>query len=168
MKVSEVMTTGIDLVDPSTSVKDAATQMAELDVGAIMVGSADSIEGVLTDRDILVRVVVEGRNPGDVALRDVMSPEVTVCRAEDTIEAAFAQMREGQFRRMPVIDETGKPIGVVTLSDLARHVESPEKLAESLREISEPHRNRKDPADAEDKKPDAAEDAEPSDALATA
>ena len=52
-------------------------------------------------------------------------------------------MREGQFRRMPVLDEAGKPLGVVTLGDLAKHVESPEKMAEKLREISEPHRSRK-------------------------
>jgi CBS-domain-containing membrane protein len=61
------------------------------------------------------------------------------------VEEAFAAMREGQFRRMPVLDDDGKPIGVVTLSDLAKNVESPEKLTETLREISEPHRNRKAP-----------------------
>jgi CBS domain-containing protein len=159
MKVADVMTPGIDIVDPSASVQAAATQMAELDVGAVMIGTAEAVEGILTDRDILVRVVVEGRNPGEVTVSDVMTPEVTVCRAEDTIEDAFAQMREGQFRRMPVIDENGKPIGVVALSDLAKNVESPEKLAETLREISEPHRSRKDPAEAAESEPAASGEA---------
>jgi CBS domain-containing protein len=155
MKIADVMTAGVDILDPSTSVKDAATKMAELDIGAVMIGTPEAIEGILTDRDIIVRIVVEGRNSADVPVSEVMTPDVTVCRAEDTIESAFAQMREGQFRRMPVIDENGKPIGVVTLSDLAKNVESPEGLTETLREISEPHRNRKELAEASAAEPGA-------------
>jgi CBS domain-containing protein len=145
MKVSDVMTRTVDFLDPGETVQSAATRMAELDVGAILIGSADAIEGILTDRDIIVRVVVEGRHPAEVLARDVMTPDVVACRAADSVEEAFAAMREGQFRRMPVLDDDGKPIGVVTLSDLAKNVESPEKLTETLREISEPHRNRKAP-----------------------
>ena len=145
MKVAEVMTRAVDLLDPSTSVKDAATHMAELDVGAVLVGTTETIEGILTDRDIIVRVVVEGLHPAEVTVRDVMTTEVIGCRADEDIEQAFAAMREGQFRRMPVLDEDGKPIGVVTLGDVAKHVESPERMAEKLREISEPHRSREAP-----------------------
>ena len=145
MKVAEVMTPAVDFVDTSANVQTAATRMAELDVGAVLVGSADAIEGILTDRDIIVRVVVEGLHPSEVAVRDVMTREVIGCKADEAIETAFAAMREGQFRRMPVFDEGGKPVGVVTLGDLAKNVESPEKLAETLRGISEPHRSRKAP-----------------------
>ena len=77
------------------------------------------------------------------------------CRADDPIEAAFSAMREGQFRRMPVMDESGAPVGVVTLSDLAKNVEDPAKLAQTLREISEPHRSRKAPAEDAAKDGDA-------------
>jgi CBS domain-containing protein len=143
MKVGDVMARGVDLVDPSATVQVAATQMAELDVGAILIGNAERIEGILTDRDIIVRVVVEGSSPANVQARDVMTPDVVTCRAEDTIEAAFSAMRQGQFRRMPVLDEAGKPVGVVALSDLAKHIEGPEKLAATLRDISDPHRSRK-------------------------
>lgn len=143
MKVADVMSRGLDLIDPSANVQSAATQMAELDVGAVLIGSADEISGVLTDRDIIVRIVVEGLHPGEIAVRDIMTAPVVACRADDSVETAFTAMREGQFRRMPVLDEAGKPVGVVTLSDLARNVESPEKLTETLREISEPHRRRK-------------------------
>ena len=73
MKVAEVMTRAVDLVDPSATVQDAATHMAELDVGAVLVGTRRAIEGILTDRDIIVRVVVEGRHPA----------EVTVARRDD-------------------------------------------------------------------------------------
>ena len=147
MKVAEVMTRAVDLVEPSATVQAAATQMAELDIGAVLVGTTEAIEGILTDRDIIVRVVVEGRHPAEVTVREVMTPEVVGCGADDEIEQAFAAMREGQFRRMPVLGEDAKPIGVVTLGDLAKHVESPEKVAEDLRQISEPHRSREAPED---------------------
>lgn len=143
MKVSEVMSRAVDPVDPSATVQDAATQMAELDVGAVVIGSADKIEGILTDRDIILRVVVDGRNPAEVLVRDVMSATVFSCAASDPIEAVFAQMREKQIRRMPVYDEEGAAIGIVTLSDLSKNIESPEQITEALRDISEPHRTRK-------------------------
>lgn len=91
--------------------------MAELDVGAVLVGTADAIEGILTDRDSIVRVVEEGRHPSEVAVSEVMTSGVVGCGAGDEIESAFAAMREGQFRRMPVLGEDGKPIGIVTSGD---------------------------------------------------
>jgi CBS domain-containing protein len=142
-KVSEVMSRGLDPIDPSASVQEAARQMAELDVGALVAGTPEKLEGVLTDRDIILRVVVDGRSSADVAVRDVMSANIFACRADDPVEAAFAEMRERQIRRMPVYDEAGKAIGIVTLSDLAKAVTSVEQMTEALRDISEPHRSRK-------------------------
>jgi CBS domain-containing protein len=143
-KASEVMTHGVDPVDPAATVQEAATRMAELDVGAVFVGKGDALVGVLTDRDILVRLVVEGRSPVDVKVAEIMSAAVYSCGLDDPVEAVFAEMRQRQIRRMPVTDTAGKPVGVVTLGDLAKAVESPELLKESLREISEPHRSRKE------------------------
>ncbi len=142
MKVADVMTRGIDFVDPSVTVQAAATQMAELDVGAVVIGGDKGVVGILTDRDILLRVVVEGRNPAYVTVAEVMTCDVVGCKAEDPIQVAFAAMREGQFRRLPVFGENEEPLGVVTLGDLSKHVESPENLTETLRELSEPHRRR--------------------------
>jgi CBS domain-containing protein len=155
-KVSEVMTRGIDPVDPGASVQEAAVQMAELDVGAVLVGTSDGLEGVLTDRDIIVRVVVEGTDPAAVQVRDVMSPTIFSCQEEDTVESAFAEMRERQVRRLPVLGQDGKPVGIVTMSDLAKVVESPERMQEALRELSEPHRNRKQPEEGEEEAPASA------------
>jgi CBS domain-containing protein len=149
MKVSEVMSRAVDPVDPSATVQEAATQMAELDVGAVVIGAAEKIEGILTDRDIILRVVVDGRNPAEVLARDVMSATVFGCAADDPIEAVFAQMREKQIRRMPVYDEAGTAVGIVTLSDLSKNIEGPEQITEALRDFSEPHRSRKI-ADGED------------------
>ena len=149
MKVAEVMSRGVDPVDPSATVQEAATRMAEMDVGAVMVGTPERLEGVLTDRDIILRVVVDGRSPADLTVREVMSSRVFACKPDDAVESAFAEMRERQIRRMPVIDEAGRPTGVVTLGDLSKAIESPEQLTETLREISEPHRAKKVAQDGE-------------------
>ncbi|MDQ3559838.1 MAG: CBS domain-containing protein [Pseudomonadota bacterium] len=150
MKVAEMMTRGVDPIDPSATVQEGAVQMAELDVGAVLVGTVEALEGILTDRDIIMRVVVDGRNPAEILVRDVMSATIFSCGEDDPVEAAFAQMRERQIRRMPVIDASGRAVGIVTLGDLAKVVSGPEQLAETLRDISEPHRNRKPAEDETD------------------
>ena len=150
MTVAEVMSRGLDPVDPDATVQEAATQMAELDVGAVVIGTADEIAGILTDRDIILRLVVDGKNPAEVAVRDVMSATVYSCAADDIVESVLNEMRERQIRRMPVFDENRRPVGIVTLSDLAKAVDSPEQIKETLRDIAEPHRIRKaaEPAEA--------------------
>jgi CBS domain-containing protein len=150
MKVADVMTRGVDPVDPTATVQQAATQMAELDVGAVLIGSEERLEGVLTDRDIILRVVVDARHPEEVIVRDVMSSTVFSCRPDDPVETAFAEMRQRQIRRMPVLDDDGRPLGVVTLSDLSKAISGPEQVQEALRDISEPHRARR----SDDARPD--------------
>ena len=145
MKVAEVMTRGIDPIDPAATVQEAATQMAELDVGAVVVGTENEIAGILTDRDIILRVVVDGRNPAEVNVREVMSSTVFACTADDIVESVIAEMRERQIRRMPVYGEDNRPVGIVVLSDLAKAIESPEKIHEALSDITEPHRIRNAP-----------------------
>lgn len=117
--------------------------MAELDVGALVIGTAQELAGILTDRDIILRVVVDGRSSADVTVAEVMSSTVFSCAADDLVESALGQMREKQIRRMPVYDEHGLPIGIVTLSDLAKAVDSPEQIKEIVRDLTDPHRVRK-------------------------
>ena len=140
MKVAEVMSRGIEPIAASASVQEAAMQMAEYDVGAVLIGTKEALEGILTDRDIILRLVVDGRNPAEVPVKEVMSSTLFTCREDETLDAAFAQMRERQIRRMPVCDTAGRPVGVVTLGDLAKFVESDAAAGEALREVSEPHR----------------------------
>jgi CBS domain-containing protein len=145
MRVAEVMSRGVDTVAPTATVQDAATQMAEFDVGAVLVGEEDALVGIVTDRDIILRVVVEGRHPAKVRVKDIMSRSLFTCNEDDSIESVIAEMRERQIRRMPVLDEAGKTIGIVTLSDLAKAITGPEQIQEAIREISEPHRSREAP-----------------------
>jgi CBS domain-containing protein len=143
MKVGDVMTTGVELVSPEATIQEAAVCMAELDVGAILVGADGKVEGVLTDRDVLLRVVVAGSDPKSVRVRDVMSSErLFTCRDDDGIEAAFHKMSEHQVRRLPVYDQEGRLKGIVTLGDLTRMEHDPGQALEALRMIAEPHRSK--------------------------
>jgi CBS domain-containing protein len=143
MRVAEVMSRGVDAIDPAATVQQAAEQMGELDVGAVFVGTDGALQGVLTDRDIILRLVIEGRHPAEVPVSAVMSAQLFACREDDNIETVLGEMRERQVRRMPVLAEDGRPVGVVTLSDIAKAVGGPEQAMETLREIFEPRRERR-------------------------
>jgi CBS domain-containing protein len=146
MKVRDVMQKGIDPIAPDATVTEAALRMAELDRGAVVVGTKDALAGILTDRDIILRVVALGRNPSEVTVAEVMSSTLFTCRDDDTLEHAFQEMRERQVRRLPVMDGAGKPIGIVTLRELSRVSREPELVEQALRDLAEPHA---DPARAD-------------------
>lgn len=150
MKVADIMTARVVLVPPDATVQEAATLMAEHDIGAILVGSAAAVVGVLTDRDVILRVVVDGRDPKTVRVSEVMSSQVFGCRAEDSLDEAFREMSERQVRRLPVLAEGGGLVGIVVMSDLATRGDRGLALDE-LRAISEPHRRAAAEAVAEPK-----------------
>ncbi|WP_342642596.1 CBS domain-containing protein [Rhodoligotrophos ferricapiens] len=141
MIVADVMSRGIDPVQPNATVQEAAIRMAEEDIGAVLVGSEDALQGILTDRDIILRVVVDGLDVTGVLVRDVMSSTLFTCRETDDVADVLREMTERQVRRLPVVDEHGKPIGLVTLSDLGKLARDPTATAEMLRDIVEPHRS---------------------------
>jgi CBS domain-containing protein len=120
MKVSDIMTRTVEFIDPDATVKEAAELMGELDVGALPAGSEERIDGVLTDRDILYRVVARGLDPSRVRVRDVLSRPVVACGEDDTVTAAMDMMAANHLRRMPVNDAAGRVSGWITLGDLAR------------------------------------------------
>ncbi len=120
MKVGDVMTRDIEFIDGASSLQEAAEMMGELDVGALPVGSADQLEGLLTDRDILYRYVAKGLAPGNVVVRDVMTSPVISCDEDDTLRDALDAMAANHIRRMPVADRRGRVVGWITLADLSR------------------------------------------------
>ena len=131
------MTRDVEFVDASISVAEAAATMGDLGVGALLVGTADDLQGILTDRDILFRVVAKGLSNTEVAVGDVMSTTIFSCRQEDAIIAALDLMGARNIRRLPVLDANGHMVGLVTLSDLSRHMllES-QVIQQALREMS--------------------------------
>jgi CBS domain-containing protein len=120
MRLGNVMTRNVELVSPDATVKEAATTMAEFDVGAVLVGTQEQLEGILTDRDIILRAVIDGRDTNSLLVREVMSSTLFSCHEEDTVETALRTMKEHQVRRLPVLDRDERLAGIVTLSDIWR------------------------------------------------
>lgn len=117
--VSEVMSSRVETVPGDTTLVDAAKRMAQTDIGDVLVvDSRGSLRGIVTDRDIALRVVAEARDPRNVRVGDVMSPAVSVA-ATATVEEATTLMRERDIRRVPVVDIAAKPVGIVSLGDLS-------------------------------------------------
>ena len=139
MKVADLMTRHVEFVDADALVKEAAELMGEIDVGALPVGSADRLEGILTDRDVLYRVVARGLDPTAVRVREVASQPVIACGEDDAVEAVMDLMAAHHVRRLPVRDASGRVVGWVTLADLARQLlVGSDALQTALRSLAEP------------------------------
>jgi len=138
MKVSELMAKHVEFVDPSASVQEAAAMMGELDVSALPVGTAEDLKGVITDGDILYRVVAEGKDPRRTPVMQVATETIFSCKPDDPIKTAMDLMASQNVRRLPVMDEAKRVIGWITLSDLSRHllVES-EVVQGALKQITD-------------------------------
>jgi CBS domain-containing protein len=102
-----------ELLAPDATVQAATQAMVELGVDALAVGVDGRVEGIITDRDILIRLVAEGRDAATTLAHDIMSRDVVTCSPEDEVEAVLNDMELHQIRRMPVVDQDGKLIGMV-------------------------------------------------------
>jgi CBS domain-containing protein len=120
MQVQEIMTHGAEVIDPNTTIRDAARKMRADNIGAFPVGENDRLIGMVTDRDIVVRAVAENRSAGNTAVREVMSERVYYCFENDDVEDAARLMAEHQIRRVPVVNRDKRLVGVITLADLGR------------------------------------------------
>lgn len=122
MRVADIMSRTVEFIAPDATVQAAATLLGEIDVGALPVGTEEDLQGILTDRDILFRVVAAGRDGARTRVREVMSNLIYSCGPDDTIEAAMDMMSSYHVRRLPVQDAAGLVVGWVTLSDIARRL----------------------------------------------
>ena len=121
-RVADFMSTDVEFIAADATVQDAAVLMGEIEVGALPVGSPDRLEGVVSDRDILYRLVARGRDPAAVAVREVMSRPVVSCRSTDKIRTAMDLMAANHVRRLAVTNEGGTVVGWLTLADLSRRL----------------------------------------------
>lgn len=131
MSVGQICVRQVDLISPDESVRAAAARLRDRAVGSLIVGQEGGAPmGILTDRDIAVRVVAEGRDPIETTVAEVMTQAPRCVREGTPIEQALALMRCGPHRRLPVINEAGQLTGVVALDDILS------LLANEFREIS--------------------------------
>ncbi|MGB7157106.1 MAG: CBS domain-containing protein [Tepidisphaeraceae bacterium] len=138
MQLRDVMTTNVQDIEADATLMQAAAKMKALDVGAIPVSENDRVIGMITDRDIAIRAVAEGRDPRKTAVRDAMTQDLTFCYADDSVEAAAKLMEEKQVRRLPVFDRGGRAIGIVSLGDVAVRNRDDRLSGEVLVRVSEP------------------------------
>jgi CBS domain-containing protein len=115
----DIMTEGADFVESSTTVLDAAKKLASEDYGALPICDGDQLQGMITDRDIVVKVLAKGMDPATTKVIDLVQGEVVTIGADDSLEEISRTMAEHQVRRLPVIDGT-RLVGMVSQADLAR------------------------------------------------
>jgi CBS domain-containing protein len=118
MRVAEVMTQDVRLIEPNQTIRDAARLMAEMDAGIMPVREGDRLVGMITDRDIAVRAVAQGRGP-DTAVREVMTDEVKYCYEDDDTNDVARNMADIQVRRLPVLTREKRLVGIISLGDMA-------------------------------------------------
>jgi CBS domain-containing protein/CheY-like chemotaxis protein len=123
MKIADVMQTEVEFVAPEAPVWEAAVLMADLNAGAVPVGTPDDLQGIITDRDILIRVVAQQKDNMTTPTREVMSSWVYVCALEDRVEDVVEEMHRREIRRMPVINRERRVVGIVSLDELQPAVE---------------------------------------------
>ncbi len=116
-------------LEPSTPIVEAARAMRDADVGNVLVVQGDNITGVLTDRDITVRAVAEGLDPQSTNIERIVSGDVQTLSPDDEVGDAIKLMKEKAIRRVPVV-ENGKPVGIVSIGDLAERFDPNSGLAD--------------------------------------
>lgn len=120
MQVRELMSSDVEVIAPETLIQDAARRMRDADVGALPVGENDQLIGMVTDRDIVVRGVAEGKADGNATVRDVLTDDLTFCFEEDDVDDAANMMADRQVRRLPVLSADKKLVGMLALADISR------------------------------------------------
>lgn len=145
-KCSEVMTREPVSCEPADSIKRVAEVMKREDVGAVPVVDSKSsrrIVGIVTDRDIVVRVIADGRSIESATARDAMSSNAATCREDQDVSVALSLMAERKVRRMPVVDAEGRLVGIIAQADVATRVNKDKATGELVEAISEPGSVRK-------------------------
>jgi CBS domain-containing protein len=139
-KCSDVMTESLVYSSPEDTVSHVAQLMKMEDIGPVLiVDNEDSrrLVGIVTDRDLALKVVAEGRDPQTTKVEEVMTRKLITCRPDDDVESAMKAMAQYQLRRIPVVDEDNRLVGIISQADVATRVDEPEKTAEVVKEISE-------------------------------
>jgi CBS domain-containing protein len=136
-RVREVMTEDPVVLPKDASIVEAARLMRDHGIGDVIVTDGERPQGIVTDRDIVVRAVAEGSDPGQVRVEDVLSGDLAAVTPDDSVERAIALMREKAIRRVPVV-ESGRAVGVISIGDLAIQRDADSALAD----ISEEPPNR--------------------------
>lgn len=135
--IEEIMTRNVSSISPQESIRAAAQLMADTDAGSLPVCDNKKLVGMITDRDIVVRGLLQGDRPDDIEISKVMSTDVQTCFEDQSVEEVRQKMADSQIRRIPVLDHASQElIGIVSLGDLA--VEHSAQIDETMAQIAQP------------------------------
>ncbi len=137
MRVSDAMTRDVCVARPSQTIEDAARMMLAIDAGLLPVGDDDRLVGTITDRDIAVRAIGEGKGP-KTEIGEVMTHDVKYCFEDEDTAHVAKNMGEQQVRRLPVLNRDKRLVGILSLADIASHEKDGRKVGNALREIAQP------------------------------
>ena len=146
MQIREIMTPSPATINANATAIVAAMKMRELEVGSLPVCDGERLQGLLTDRDIAVRLVAAGLDSFTTKVREIMTPDASYCFEDQTLEEAAALMEAHQIRRLPILSRDKLLIGMLSLGDLAVRVQTTEdweladEVLENVSEPSEPNR----------------------------
>lgn len=139
MDVRHAMHAPAEWVDAETPIKDVAERMAKDDIGAVPVGKNDKLIGMITDRDIALRVTAKGLDPSRTRAEEIMTKGVVFCRDESSVEDAVHLMDQKKIRRLPVLDDHKRMVGMLSLGDVA-HASGLQLAGELTRAVADHHR----------------------------
>ena len=139
-KCSDIMTKDLVTCTPENTIVEVAQLMKNEDIGPVLIVDNDdsrTLVGIVTDRDIVLKVIAEQRDVNTTRVGDVMSKKLVTCHTDDNVEVAMKAMAQFQLRRIPVVEDNMRLAGIISQADLATRVDEPEKTGEMVREISE-------------------------------
>jgi CBS domain-containing protein len=137
MKVSQAMTHDVCVVRPDHTIEDVARMMLAIDAGLLPVAENDKLVGMITDRDIAVRAVAEGKGP-KTYVREVMTEDVKYCFEDEDTAHVARNMGEQQVRRLPVVNRDKRLVGILSLADVAQQEADGRKVGNALRGVVKP------------------------------
>ncbi len=139
-KCRDIMTEDVVTATPEDTASEAARLMKTEDIGPVLIvdnQQSKTLVGIVTDRDLVLKVIAEGRDPQTTRVGDVMSKKLVTCYADDGVEAAMKSMAQFQLRRIPVVEQNMRLVGIISQADIATRVNEPEETAEVVKEISQ-------------------------------
>ena len=137
MKVSDAMTRDVRVANPNQTLQDAAKMMSDVDSGVLPVGENDRLIGMITDRDIAVRAVAQGKGP-QTLVREVMTDHVHYCFDDEDTDEVTRKMADSQVRRLPVVNRDKRLVGILSLGGVATSRDGADEAGEALSDISRP------------------------------
>jgi CBS domain-containing protein len=139
-KCSDIMTKDLVTCTPENTIVEVARLMKTEDIGPVLIvdnEQSKTLIGIVTDRDIVVKAIADGQDVNTTRVGDVMSKKLVTCRADDDVDVAMKAMAQFQLRRIPVVEENMRLVGIISQADLATRVDAPERTGEVVKEISE-------------------------------